>query len=85
MGWASGSSLAEETWGLVRRHIPLDKREEVANQFIAVFEDMDCDTMDEAEQLIEDANRPETCWNCGEEFPRGSLEDDECEDCRGEE
>lgn len=55
MGWASGSGLAAETWELVREYIPEDKRKEVASKFIDEFEDMDCDTIYECEQLVEDA------------------------------
>lgn len=82
MGWASGSQLAEETWDLVRNYIPAKNLKSIANQFIDKFEDMDCDTMDECEQLMIDADRPETCWDCGEEFDRGTLtEDGLCEGC----
>lgn len=35
----------------------------------------------ECEQLSEDADRPEVCWDCGEEFRRGSLEDGLCSGC----
>jgi len=56
MGWASGSSLAEEVWCLVRGFIPADKREKVAREVVDAFRDMDCDTMYEAETLMDDAD-----------------------------
>jgi hypothetical protein len=55
MGWASGSELAEEVWELVREYIPKRKREQVAKDLVNIFEDHDCDTMEEAELLMEDA------------------------------
>lgn len=79
MGWASGSGLAEDIWGLVREHIPKSKRSTIAKEFIEEFQDRDCDTIHECEQLCEDAygtcdcgnilTRPdeELCWSCEEE------------------
>ena len=58
MGWANGSYLAGEVWAAVRRYIPKGKkRRNVAQVLIALFEEFDCDTIDEAEQLCEDAGR----------------------------
>lgn len=86
MGWASGSSLAEEVWDAVRPKLRNTDRKEVANAIIDAFEDMDCDTMDECEQLMEDAERPEYCWDCGDEFDRGTLnEDGLCKPCNDKE
>ena len=58
MGWASGSELAEDVWKVVRKLIE-DKRARMkaARQIIELFEDHDCDTIDEAEQLCRDAGR----------------------------
>lgn len=84
MGWASGSELAERVWGEVREFIPDDKRKNVANEIIDAFEDMDCDTIDECEQLVKDAERPEYCWDCGDEVPFGGLDDhSRCKKCQG--
>ena len=56
MGWAGGSQLADELWGEVRAFIPPDHRQTVALKFIDYFECNDCDTMDEAETLMRDAD-----------------------------
>lgn len=55
MGWASGSRLADDVWSLVRKHIPAKNRKGVAKKLVDMFEGEDCDTMDEAEQLMKDA------------------------------
>lgn len=55
MGWSRGSELAEKIWMAVGQHIPPDKTERVAKRIIALFEDMDCDTIDEARALCEAA------------------------------
>lgn len=63
MGWAGGSYLAEKIWLLVRHFIPEgDQRTLVARQVIDEFENEDCDTIDEAETLCQDAKR-RTNWN----------------------
>ena len=54
MGWASGSEIAAQVWDNVREFIPVAKRKDVARRVVKTFEAYDCDTMDEAEQLIED-------------------------------
>ena len=82
MGWASGSSLAEEVWDVTRPYVRDQDRKNVANAIIDAFENMDCDTMDECEQLMDDAERPETCWDCGNQFDRGTLgADGICDKC----
>lgn len=53
MGWASGSSLAETVWRIVRIHIPKANRQRVAKGIVDAFEERDCDTMEEAESLYE--------------------------------
>jgi hypothetical protein len=58
MGWASGSGVAADVWSAVRRHIPEEKRQTVAKKIIRIFENEDCDTIDEAEQLCRDAGMP---------------------------
>lgn len=62
MGWASGSELAESTWLLVRNYIPANMLDVVARNFIAEFENLDCDTMNECEQLIKDAKLEKEYW-----------------------
>lgn len=57
MGWASGSRLAEEIWNNFRRYIPEEKLKLEAEKFVALFEDMDCDTLDECEQLMSDLKK----------------------------
>lgn len=58
MGWAGGSELAERLWLLVREHIESDDdRRKIALEFIDAFEDEDCDTIDEAENLCADAGK----------------------------
>lgn len=70
MGWASGSMLAESLWREVRRYVPEDRLREVAQTFISEFESFDCDTLDEAQQLIVDAG-----YYIGDvlEFPSGEV------------
>jgi len=58
MGWASGSELAEDVWDAVQRFIPQgEPRRKVAREIIELFEDRDCDTIDEAESLCKAAGR----------------------------
>ena len=57
MGWARGSGIAEEIWGIVREFIPVRKRELVANDIIEVFEDEDADDWDGTSLIEEDAGR----------------------------
>jgi hypothetical protein len=65
MGWASGSELAEDIWTLVRKYIPKRVRKRVARKLIDLFENRDCDTIDECEQLCQDAER--RTWRDGED------------------
>lgn len=48
MGWASGSELLEGIIRTLREHVP-DKRarEAIYDDLIPIFEDHDCDTLDE--------------------------------------
>lgn len=55
MGWAGGSGMAADVWKLVRSHIPESKRKRIAKKLVDIFENEDCDTMDEAELLMKDA------------------------------
>ena len=62
MGWASGSELAEDVWTIVRALIPMEERRETAVSIVRAFENHDCDTLDEAETLVADADLPEYKW-----------------------
>lgn len=55
MGWAGGSGIASDVWDLVRKYVPDNQRKTVALKLIDVFEDNDCDTMNECERLMKDA------------------------------
>lgn len=55
MGWGSGSELAEEVWSIVKPYIPPAERRQVAKDIVSAFEDQDCDTLQEAEELWQDA------------------------------
>lgn len=55
MGWASGSQIAEDVWDTVRKHIPVKNRKRIAREIVSIFEDADCDTLEECDQLMEDA------------------------------
>ncbi len=55
MGWAGGSELADEIWGMFRKHVPANQRKRLAKKLVDIFEGQDCDTMDECEQLMKDA------------------------------
>ena len=56
MGWASGSSLAEEVWDAVRKLIPASRKKmQAARKIIEAFQDCDCDTIQECERLCDDA------------------------------
>jgi len=50
MGWASGSSILEDVAQAVMPLIPKGKRKEIAERLVAIFEDADCDTINEVEQ-----------------------------------
>lgn len=57
MGWASGSSIAGDVWATVEEHILPEKRQDVAEEICRIFEEHDCDTLQEAERLWEAAGR----------------------------
>jgi hypothetical protein len=64
MGWSSGSQIAEDVWSVIEKQIPKAKRKKVAREIVNIFEANDCDTMDEAEDLMEAADFPR-CDICG--------------------
>ena len=55
MGWASGSGLACEVYGLVRNYIPEKKRKQVATKIFDLFTDMDADDWNGDSTLEKDA------------------------------
>jgi len=55
--------LAEAAWELVRDWLPRHQRPSVAKQFIELFEENDCNTMDEAEQLMADSQEEVPDYN----------------------
>lgn len=71
MGWATGSYIAEEVWGIVREFIPIRKRKVVARDIIEVFENEDADDFSDDMLICEDAGYPES------EEEQDYLEDEE--------
>jgi hypothetical protein len=57
MGWASGSEIAESIWDAVKKSIPKKDQKKVAKKIIEIFENNDCDTIEEAEELYQAAGR----------------------------
>ena len=55
MGCSSGTQIAEDLWNLVGKYITDNKKKRVARKFIAIFENADCDTIDEWKKLIKEA------------------------------
>lgn len=47
--------MATKIWSLVREFVPARKRKRIAKELVDIFEQQDCDTMYEAEQLMKDA------------------------------
>lgn len=47
MGWTSGGEFADKLWHCINKYIPEDKKYNVANNIIDLFEDRDCDVMQE--------------------------------------
>lgn len=50
MGWASGASLLDDVAKLVMPLLAPTVRRQVAERLIDLFEDADCDTIDECSQ-----------------------------------
>jgi hypothetical protein len=55
MGWASGSSLAENLWRGISPHIDIDQLQHVAQTIIDAFEDHDADDWDYEGDLYQTA------------------------------
>lgn len=66
MGWAGGSELAAAVWAEVRPYLDeiAGTREYVAQRLVELFEGEDCDTMNEARQLMRDAFGEHHCQDC---------------------
>jgi hypothetical protein len=56
MGWCRGSEIAEDVWKLMRPFVYVKERKRIARKLIDIFENHDADTMEEAEQLWQDAD-----------------------------
>lgn len=77
MGFATGASIAQDLWDEIEDFIPPICRQEVAQAFVDVFEDYDCDTMEETDVFaiaegIELEEDEEACFHL-----------DACPDCGG--
>jgi len=59
MGWAGGAQIGEEFWNLVREYIPRERKKYIARAVIAILKAEDCDTIDEATNLVEAAELEE--------------------------
>ncbi len=56
MGWASGAELAHDVWVAAKKAgLPKEKQKKFARALIDIFENHDCDTMDECEDIIKAA------------------------------
>lgn len=52
MGWGSGVDVAEDVWDLLKKYVPKNKRKEAARAVIEIFENHDCDTLQDSEELM---------------------------------
>lgn len=57
MGWAGGSELLIDTWNQIRKFVPEKKREKTLSKLISLFENHDCDTTYEIENLWPESNK----------------------------
>jgi hypothetical protein len=55
MGWSSGVELAEKVWEIVKKEIPQYERARIARELVSAWLDMDCDNIDEAEDLYKES------------------------------
>ena len=58
MGWASGSELADKIWNLLENRDLIEQlddevKAEIALEIMDIFEQQDCDTMDECDFVNE--------------------------------
>lgn len=51
MGWAGGSQIATRVYKSIQDKLDPLGRRYFAKSLIAIFEDSDCDTMDECEEI----------------------------------
>ena len=54
MTW-NGSIIAENIWEIVKDYIPEEEKQNIAQKIVELFEQEDCDTIDDAEDLYETA------------------------------
>lgn len=52
MGWSGGGQLAAGVWEAVRYKMPKVVQQDAARLIVQLFEDEDCDTVYEAEDLV---------------------------------
>lgn len=57
MGWSGGSGLLGDCWKQVRKFVPEKDRTKLLAKLIELFENEDCDTMDEIENLFPEAKK----------------------------
>jgi len=55
MGWAGGAMLSEELWAFLSEMVPAEHQQEAAKKVVNLFEDYDCDNLDECPDLIKAA------------------------------
>lgn len=51
MGWSQGSEIATKIWESVEDELPPAQRQRFARKLISIFEDYDCDTMGECDEI----------------------------------
>lgn len=86
MGWASGSPLGIEIYEEVRKYIPKEKRQEVAEFIYDKVCELDADDWDGDSVLELDAQIPAYCWECDKPIKRTKAEDSHyCEEHDGDE
>lgn len=49
MGWCSGSEIAQELWEEIKDELTAKQKKIIKAKIIKVFENNDCDTMEEIE------------------------------------
>lgn len=57
MGWAGGSEMAADIWDLIEPLTNTSNRKKIAKKLIDIFENQDCDTIYECEELCNAAGR----------------------------
>jgi len=55
MGWGKGSLVADRVWSLIEYWLPPIYHQEVAKGLCDIFEDFDCDNIEDADRLYRTA------------------------------